>query len=100
MDVCKKLEVDIFKNTTLNPPPCPVNTPSVVSPLYFIQAGSSRLLGVVHPDLGQVIAVSLGKARGLNKQENINLDREAARSAAAAGIRAGVDLGNMQKCSV
>ena len=68
--------------------------------LYFIQAGSSRLLGVVHPDLGQVIAVSLGKARGLNKQENINLDREAARSAAAAGIRAGVDLGNMQKCSL
>jgi len=58
-----------------------------------LKAGSSRLLGVVHPDLGQVIAVSLGKARGLNKQENINLDREAARSAAAAGIRAGVDLG-------
>ena len=51
------------------------------------------MLGLVHPDLGQVIAVSLGKSRGLNKQENINLDREAVRSAAAAGVRASADLG-------
>ena len=75
-------------------------------PYYFIkylrftvipyQAGASRLLGSVHPDYGPVVAVGLGKHNDtLNTEENIDLNREAVRGAAAAGIRAVKQLGEI-----
>jgi len=58
-----------------------------------LKEGGARLVGHVHPDLGQVIAVGLGKAQGSLEEENIDLDREAIRKAAAAGLKAATDLG-------
>ena len=60
---------------------------------YALQEGGARLVGHVHPDLGQVIAVGLGKTQGSLEEENIDLDREAIRKAAAAGLKAATDLG-------
>jgi len=60
----------------------------------ILKSGSSRLLGSVHPDYGPIIAVGLGKHnKEFNAEENIDLNREAVRGAAAAGIRAVNQLG-------
>jgi hypothetical protein len=43
-------------------------------------AGSSRLLGRVHPDLGQVVAVGLGQpGQGVDPLELIDLGKTGAR---------------------
>ena len=48
----------------------------------------------MHPDYGPIIAVGLGKHnKEFNAEENIDLNREAVRGAAAAGIRAVNQLG-------
>ena len=63
---------------------------------YGAQAGSWRLVGEVHPDLGQIVAVGLGKNEddnGMFDEENIDMKREAVRKAAAAGIKAVSDIG-------
>jgi len=58
-----------------------------------VKAGASRLIGQLHEDLGQVVAVGLGKAgQGVDKEEEINKEREAVRVAAAAGVRVSLDL--------
>ncbi|XP_023344234.1 cytosol aminopeptidase [Eurytemora carolleeae] len=59
----------------------------------LLKGGSWRLVGKVHPDLGQVVAVGLGKPSGVQDEENIDMDRESVRKAAAAGVRAVTDLG-------
>lgn len=61
----------------------------------LVKPGSSWLLGQVHPDLGPVVAVGLGQlgARGVDTQEEIDLDREAVRTATAAGVRALASIG-------
>ena len=59
-----------------------------------LEAGKSRHLGLIHPDLGPVIAVGLGK-RGAGPEdgeEGVDSAREAVRKAAAAGVRAAADL--------
>ena len=63
---------------------------------YALQEGGARLVGHVHPDLGQVIAVGLGKTQESLEEENIDLDREAIRKAAAAGLKAATDLGESE----
>ena len=57
------------------------------------------MVGKVHPDLGQVVAVGLGKPSGVLDEENIDMDREAVRKAAAAGVRAVTDLGRIYRVS-
>lgn len=58
-----------------------------------LKAGSSRYLGEVHQDLGNVIAVGLGASKySVNEEEQIDEGREAVRNAAAAGIRAALEL--------
>eukprot|EP00088_Acartia_fossae_P022174 TRINITY_DN2343_c1_g1_i1.p1 TRINITY_DN2343_c1_g1~~TRINITY_DN2343_c1_g1_i1.p1 ORF type:complete len:501 (+),score=147.99 TRINITY_DN2343_c1_g1_i1:40-1542(+) len=58
-----------------------------------LKEGSSRLVGVVHPDHGPVIAVGLGKHKELNPEEGIDTNREAVRMAAAAGVKTLAELG-------
>jgi len=58
-----------------------------------LKEGTSRLLGVVHPDIGQVVAVGLGKNKEYNEEEGVDKNREGVRTAAAAGVRAISDLG-------
>jgi len=58
-----------------------------------VKAGASRLIGPVHQDLGHVVVVGLGKAgQGVDDEEEIHKGREAVRTAAAAGVRAALDL--------
>jgi len=59
----------------------------------LLKGGCSRLVGRVHPDLGPVIAVGLGKPEVDDPEENLSLVREAVRNAAAAGVRAATDHG-------
>jgi len=59
-----------------------------------VEAGKSRHLGLVHPDLGPVVAVGLGKSlqQTLDMEEGLNMARETVRKAAAAGVRAATEL--------
>ena len=46
------------------------------SRIICIPAGSSRLLGQVHPDLGQVVVVGLGQpGQGVDQLEMIDLGK-------------------------
>jgi len=59
-----------------------------------VAAGGARHLGLLHPDIGPVVAVGLGRrgAGEADEEEGIDGGREAVRRAAGAGVRAAAGL--------
>jgi len=55
--------------------------------------GEASYIGNIHPDLGHIIAVGLDQAeQAEDPEENINLNRENIRTAAAAGVKMAADM--------